>query len=126
MDKEVKRRRKAAGQYVQQCRKAVGLTQKELADRLNYSYFTTISQVESGAMRIPIDSFQAYADALQVDPRRFATKLIELYEPTLYNMLFRVGSTKEESELDKKCGKLTPEDKKRVITIIDALLAANE
>lgn len=45
-------------------REALGLSQDELASRLNYKSRSTIAKIESGANDIPQSKIKAFADAL--------------------------------------------------------------
>ena len=56
--------RKRAGGWLQERRKAAGLSQIELAQRLGLKYYTFISQVENGFGRVPSDSMEPWARAL--------------------------------------------------------------
>jgi transcriptional regulator with XRE-family HTH domain len=82
--------RKRAGSWLKARRKAAGLSQIELAQRLGLKYYTFISQVENGFGRVPSDSMEAWARALGVSPRHFARALIAFYEPELHRLLFEV------------------------------------
>jgi len=80
--------RKQAGRYVKQLREAAELTQNELAQRINWPYYTMISQIESGRTRIPPDKIADYAKALGVNQREFAKKLLSYYDPYMWVVLF--------------------------------------
>ena len=82
--------RKRAGAWLQERRKAAGLSQIELAQRLGLKYYTFISQVENGFGRVPNDSMEAWARALNVAPAEFARHLLAFYEPELHKLLFEV------------------------------------
>jgi transcriptional regulator with XRE-family HTH domain len=76
--------RKRAGAWLQEQRKAAGLSQIELAQQLGLKYYTFISQVENGFGRVPSDSMEAWA------PPVFARELLVYYEPELHKLLFEV------------------------------------
>ena len=80
--------RKRAGAWLQERRKAAGLSQIELAQRLGLKYYTFISQVENGFGRVPTDSMEAWAAALGVKPADFAQELLSYYDPELHRLLF--------------------------------------
>src|SRR3954471_6399807 len=80
--------RKRAGAWLQERRKAAGLSQIELAQRLGLKYYTFISQVENGFGRVPSDSMEAWAAALGVKPADFARELLSYYDPELHRLLF--------------------------------------
>lgn len=82
--------RKRAGGWLQERRKAAGLSQIELAQQLGLKYYTFISQVENGFGRVPNDSMEAWARALNVPPAEFARHLLAFYEPELHKLLFEV------------------------------------
>ena len=82
--------RKRAGAWLQERRKAAGLSQVDLAQRLGLKYYTFISQVENGFGRVPIESMEAWARALAVPPGEFARHLLAFYEPELHKLLFEV------------------------------------
>ena len=82
--------RKRAGAWLQTQRKAAGLSQIELAQKLGLKYYTFVSQVENGFGRVPNDSMEAWARALNVAPAEFARHLLACYEPELHKLLFEV------------------------------------
>ena len=84
--------RKRAGSWLQERRKAAGLSQIELAARLGLKYYTFVSQVENGFGRVPIDGMEAWARALDIAPAAFARHLLACYEPELHRLLFEVKS----------------------------------
>ncbi len=83
-----KARRKRAGLWLRERRAAAGISQLELAVRLGFKYYTFVSQVENGFGRVPTDSMEAWARAVQVDPAQFARSLLGFYEPELHRLLF--------------------------------------
>jgi transcriptional regulator with XRE-family HTH domain len=87
---EAKKLRRQAGMWLKELRGRAGLSQIELAERLALKYYTFISQVENGFGRVPIESMEAWAKALDVDPCEFARRLVSYYEPELYRLLFEV------------------------------------
>jgi len=85
---EAKQLRKAAGSWLKEMRKAVGISQIQLADKLGLKYYTFISQVENGFGRVPSESMRAWALALGVAPGAFARQLLSFYDPELHRLLF--------------------------------------
>ena len=85
---EAKQLRKEAGRWLQSQRKQAGLSQIQLAEQLGLKYYTFVSQVESGIGRLPIEMQEAWAEALSLEPRDFAQRLLAWYEPALYRLLF--------------------------------------
>ena len=66
----------------------LGLSQRELAVRVNMEYYTFISQIEAGRGRIPPDRMLDWAEALEMDPKEFAIKLMKYYDPYTFEMVF--------------------------------------
>jgi len=64
------------------------ITQRALADKLKLSYYTFISQVETGTARVPPEQLVGWAKALGVDPQEFAKKLLSYYDPHMHKALF--------------------------------------
>ena len=89
-DSEAKQLRKQAGGWLKELRTAAGLSQIQLAEILGFKYYTFISQVENGFGRVPTESMEAWARALNAKPPEFARKLLSYYEPELYRLLFEV------------------------------------
>ena len=81
-------RRREAGVWLRQIREARGFTQRQLAERVGIEFYTFVSQIESGRGRIPADRYKKWADALEVNPKYFAKKMLHLYEPAIYQILF--------------------------------------
>jgi len=84
--------RKRAGTWLQERRKAAGLSQIELAARLGLKYYTFISQVENGFSRVPTDIMGAWARELGLEPAAFARHLLMYYEPEMHRLLFGAES----------------------------------
>jgi transcriptional regulator with XRE-family HTH domain len=82
--------RKEAGDWLKQARKKAGLSQIDLAEKLDLKYYTFISQVENGFGRVPSESMEAWARALGIAPGVFARELLSYYDPELYRLLFKV------------------------------------
>jgi transcriptional regulator with XRE-family HTH domain len=85
-----KQLRKQAGDWLKELRGRTELSQIQLADVLGFKYYTFISQVENGFGRLPVESMEAWAKALNVEPSVFAKRLLSFYEPELYRLLFEV------------------------------------
>ena len=85
---QIKVLRQQAGRWLKAAREHAGLTQAELAEKVGLRYYTFVSQVESGLGRLPIETQGAWAAALGLEPREFATTLLGYYEPELYRLLF--------------------------------------
>lgn len=92
---QAKELRKAAGRYVRALRQDVGMSQLDLARALGIAYYTFVSQVENGAARVPPEGLLAWAGALRVDRREFATRLLSYYDPFMYQAIFGEGGRGE-------------------------------
>tara|TARA_B100000686_G_C16324196_1_gene729806 strand:- start:105 stop:416 length:312 start_codon:yes stop_codon:yes gene_type:complete len=80
--------RKEAGVWLRSKRCELGLSQRELAERVNMEYYTFISQIEAGRGRVPSERLADWAVALEVDPSEFATTLMRYYDPYTYELIF--------------------------------------
>lgn len=85
---DTKEQRAALGQWLKKLRESQGMSQRELADRLNLDYYTFISQLENGRGRIPVHRYTEWAEALGQHPRGFVKTLLSYYEPTTFKVLF--------------------------------------
>src|SRR5918999_844433 len=90
VESQSKKLRKQAGDWLKELRVRACLSQVELADELGFKYYTFVSQVENGFGRLPVDSMEAWAKALNVEPSEFAKRLLSFYEPELYRLLYEV------------------------------------
>ena len=82
--------RRQAGAWLKELRARAGLSQIQLAGRLNLKYYTFVSQVENGFGRVPTESMEAWARALGMEPSAFARRLLSFYDPELHRLLFEV------------------------------------
>jgi transcriptional regulator with XRE-family HTH domain len=87
---EAKELRRQAGAWLKELRSAAGLSQLELARRLDFKYYTFVSQIENGFGRVPTECMEAWAQALGVPPTEFARRLLSFYDPELHRLLFEV------------------------------------
>ena len=76
---QTKRLRKQAGTWLKELRARAGLSQIDLAEVLGFKYYTFISQVENGFGRVPVESMEAWAKALNVGPSEFAKRLLSVF-----------------------------------------------
>lgn len=83
---------KEAGHWLKRLREDAGLTQMELANRLDVKYYSFISQVENGFSRVPTVKLEPWAQILGVNPAYFARCLISFYEPDLHRVLYGTKS----------------------------------
>lgn len=87
--------RAQAGAWLKAAREEAGLSQRELATEMGALYYTFISQIESGKGRLPADRYKAYAEALGIDKREFAIKMLEFYEPTTHELIFNQSAAND-------------------------------
>lgn len=85
--------RQAAGAWLKEVREAKGISQRELARALNLDYYTFISQIENGRGRIPQGRYRDWAQALGVEDKVFAKRLLMYYDPVTYEILFSESET---------------------------------
>lgn len=90
--------RRAAGQYLRGLRQDAKLTQHELARRVGYEYYTFVSQIETGAARVPPTDYAMWANALHVDLAELVKMLLSFYDPHTYAALF--GGREQGSKQD--------------------------
>ena len=80
--------RKKAGLWLKEKRCELGLSQRELAAKVNMEYYTFISQIEAGRGRVPSERYEDWAKALEIDPRDFAINLMKYYDPHTFDLVF--------------------------------------
>lgn len=79
--------RKEAGKWLRKLREAQGLSQRELAVKIGIENYSFISQIEIGNGRLPIERYEAYAEALAIPAREFTLTMLAYNEPTVYRLL---------------------------------------
>tara|TARA_R100000951_G_scaffold90357_1_gene78602 strand:+ start:475 stop:795 length:321 start_codon:yes stop_codon:yes gene_type:complete len=72
------------GRTLQSLRQAAQLTQHDMAKLVGQKYFTMISQVEGGRVRVPPDDTELWARVLGVDTQAFAKECVRYYETDDY------------------------------------------
>ncbi len=87
-DMERQRLRKEGGAWLRSKREAAGLSQRELAARVDVGFYTFVSQIEAGRGRIPAERYSVWADALDMNPREFVRNIMAYYEPGTHQILF--------------------------------------
>ena len=81
--------RREAGLWLRALRKDAGLSQRALAEAVGLYYYTTITQIEAGKLRIQPDRYEAFAQALGVaDTQAFIKQLMSYYDPVTHKALF--------------------------------------
>jgi transcriptional regulator with XRE-family HTH domain len=85
---DTSRLRKEAGAWLRSLREKRGLSQRDLAQKVEIEYYTFISQIEAGRGRVPPDRLAVWAEALDVDVQAFVKALMRFYDPITYRLLF--------------------------------------
>lgn len=80
--------RKEAGVWLRDKRESAGLSQRELATKVGFDYYTFISQIEAGRGKVPSERYEAYSLALNLDPREFAITMLRYNDPHTYALIF--------------------------------------
>jgi len=80
--------RRQAGRWLRSLREKAGLSQRQLATKVDSEYYTFISQLELGRGRIPPDKYLVWAMALGCDPRAFVQELLRFYDPVTHDIIF--------------------------------------
>jgi len=80
--------RREGGRWLKQRRERLGLSQRQLAERVGAEYYTFISQLETGRGRIPPDRYNDWAHALEMRRRDFVREILHYYDPITYGILF--------------------------------------
>lgn len=85
---DVRDLRVAGGNWLKAMREKAGLSQRELAEKVDIGYYTFVSQLENGRGRLPPDRYEAWAAALNMDPKEFTRELMRYYDPITHRILF--------------------------------------
>jgi hypothetical protein len=89
-------KRQEFGRILASLRHAAQLTQHDLAKLVGQKYFTMISQVEGGRVRVPPDDTELWARVLGVDTQAFAKECVRYYETDDYFKAIYGKNTKRE------------------------------
>ena len=87
LDDTDKALRKEAGNFLKTLRARAGHTQRDLAELIGLRYYTFLSQLESGAGRVPPQLYSKLAEHLGVDEKEFVYTLLMFYDPYIYKCL---------------------------------------
>ena len=90
--------RKKAGSWLRSRRCELGLSQRELALRVNMEYYTFISQIEAGRGRVPAERLRDWSEALEMDSKEFAVNLMRFYDPYMFELVFGADNSRSENE----------------------------
>lgn len=80
--------RKRAGTYIKGLREESKQTQQEVSQKMGWTHYTMVSQIERGLARIPPEDVPLMASVLGVDTAEFAKKLLYFYDPYTYHSIF--------------------------------------
>lgn len=80
--------RREGGRWLKERRERIGLSQRQLAERVGADYYTFISQLETGRGRIPPDRYEDWARALDMQGRDFVREVMRYYDPIAHRILF--------------------------------------
>jgi|SRR5208283_702401 len=87
--------RREGGRWLKERRERLGLSQRQLAERVGAEYYTFISQLETGRGRIPPDRYNDWARALEMRSRDFLRELLRYYDPITHSILFEQDTVSE-------------------------------
>ena len=88
LDSAARERMRAAGAWMQNVRKKRGLSQQQLATALGLKRLQSLSQIETGYVRLNPDLFRLWSQAMGLPERDVAQLLMSFYTPDLYRILF--------------------------------------
>ena len=93
--KEARILRAYAGDFIKQLRIEAGMTQRELAEKLELKHYTFISQLECGQGRLPPHLTIKAAKALGQDVSEFALKMLSFYDPHTHTAITYTARVKD-------------------------------
>lgn len=85
---EVLELRREAGLWLKELREKRGISQREMAEMVGVLYYTYISQIETGRGKVPVDSYETWANVLGVPTRDFVRQILRYYDPVTHRHLF--------------------------------------
>lgn len=80
--------RLALADYIRDARVDAGLTQAELADRLDLNSKQFVSGIETGRTSVPPERLEAFAEALGIDKVDFAKTVLRYSNPWMFAAIF--------------------------------------
>lgn len=80
--------RRRFGAWLKEARETAGLTQRDMAERLDYAYPTTISVIERGVSPMPAAEIKEWAEVLRVDLQTLADWYLYFQNPFVYAALY--------------------------------------
>ena len=91
--RNLRRLRRRGGHLLRQRRNFLGLTQQQLAERVDLEPYTIVDQLESGIGRIEPYEYQKWADALELPLRKFVAEVLRHVDPIAHELLVPAGTT---------------------------------
>jgi transcriptional regulator with XRE-family HTH domain len=77
------------GEMLKQQRESLKLSQKDIADKLDYPYFNFISMLESGASKIPLSRVADVVEAYSLPPE-FIMILTKALHPETWSIICKI------------------------------------
>jgi transcriptional regulator with XRE-family HTH domain len=90
-----KEQRRAIGRLLKGLREKQGMTQNDMAKAVGQEYFTFVSQVETGAAKIPSKDIALWARVLGVKKEVLAKEALRHYDPDMFDALFTADEQRE-------------------------------
>ena len=88
------------GAVLKELREKAGLSVTDLADVVSEGAYHDVLKYEQGYAKVPYTQVNIWANALKVSPGYLARRLVEHYDPTLYDILYG-GDTVKLSVVDQ-------------------------
>lgn len=111
--------KKLVGEKIKERRTALGMSQRDLAERMGYSNHSTVARVESGSVDLPQSKVAKFADALSTTPAYLMG-----WEKEPEDLAELTATILQDTDLLKSIEKylsLSAPDQKAVRALIDAL-----
>lgn len=96
---------KQAGAWLRHTRNRLDLRQMDVAKALGLKYYTAISQIESGKIKLSSVHFEALARLFGITPRAFARKMLVYYNSHTFRALFGEPTANDLSVFEELEGK---------------------
>lgn len=112
--------RREAGQWLKERREAAGLSQRDLSKKVGIEYYTFISQIEAGRGRVPAERYEAYAEALGINPREFTKTMLRYNDTVVYNLLF--GTETEQESGPREAGSASLKELEKRLMLLESHL----
>jgi transcriptional regulator with XRE-family HTH domain len=84
---KLRKLRRRGGHLLRQRRNYLGLTQQQLAERVDLEPYTLLDQLESGIGRIEPYQYQQWADALELPLQKFVAEVLRHVDPVAHELL---------------------------------------